>query len=110
MVASEGGFASVTRIWVSLSGIEPVAAASSSISFKRLESGLPTTDMKDGNGVDMTEPISTWGIFEYLVGWRGGRRLMTGAVNWEGSRQATDEAEGVEAWRTRRRIVLVISW
>jgi hypothetical protein len=68
MGCSEGGFASVTRMRVSLSGIESVAAANSSISLKRLASGFPTTDMNDGKGVGMTDPTSTWGIFEYLVG------------------------------------------
>ncbi len=58
----------MTRIWLSFSGIESEAAANSSISFSKLASGFPTTDIKDGNGVDMTEPTSTWGMFEYLVG------------------------------------------
>ena len=67
MADSEGGFASVTRIWVSLSGNESETAARSSISLKMLASGFPTTDMRDGNGVDMADPISTGSMFEYLV-------------------------------------------
>ena len=70
MVGSNEGCASVIKIWVLFSGVESVAAAAanSSMSLTRLASGFPTTDMKDGNGVDTNDPISTWGIVEYLVG------------------------------------------
>jgi hypothetical protein len=87
----------VTKIWVSLSVVESVAAAKFSMSLKRPASDFPTTDIKDGNGVGMTDPNSAWGMFEYLVGRRGGRRLGTGWVKWEDSSWAIDEAECVEA-------------
>ena len=57
------GFASVTRIWVSLLIVSRVG--SSSMSFGRELFPAPTTDMNDGKGVDIIEPKST-GMVEYL--------------------------------------------
>ena len=68
LMESDGGSASVTRIWESLSGIEWGIAAKSSMSFRILASVFPTTDMNNGSGIDMADPTSTGCIFEYLVG------------------------------------------
>lgn len=64
-VEAERGFASVTRIWVSLCIVSGAGRSSISFWMPRFASAFPTTDMKDGNGVDIIEPTST-GIFEYI--------------------------------------------
>ena len=74
-VESGRGFASVIRIRVSLCNVS--GEDNSSISFTMLASGFPKTDMNDGTGVDIIEPISTGMVGQFA---RKGRLLQDGAV------------------------------
>jgi hypothetical protein len=78
------GFASVTRIWVSLLMLS--GADNSSISLMKLQcvSVFPTTDMNDGYGTDDITEVLSAGIVGYLE--KRGRRLLEGPARSEGFR------------------------
>lgn len=67
-------------------------AGSSSMSFARVVSAFPTTDMNDGKGVDIIEPTSR-GIFGYLG--KTGRLLRHLAAGSNSSSGIVTEAEEV---------------